>query len=129
MDALLSFRKWVGIHNVGFFGAAAFFFCFSKMGFTIGCCSVTLAVDDACNWKLNTKPLRKAKKKKKDQKLAFILEKTNSEAFEQTISEPCAAEIPGKKPKKNTKPRRKIVAVIIMTPRANRLKRLDSFFS
>jgi len=99
MDALLSFRKWVGIHNVGFFFLALLLFSFAfQMGFTIGCCSVTLGVvDDACNWKLNTKPLRKAKKKKKDQKLAFILEKTNSEAFERTISEPCAAEISGKK--------------------------------
>jgi hypothetical protein len=47
--------------------------------------------------KLNTKkPLRKAKKK--DQNLAFILEKNEfGSAFEGTISEPCTAKISGKK--------------------------------
>jgi len=37
------------------------------------------------------------KKKKKNKKNKSILEKTKSEAFERTISEPCAAEISGKK--------------------------------
>ncbi len=42
-DALLSFRKWVFITFA--FGAAAFSFAFAfQMGFTIGCCSVTLGV-------------------------------------------------------------------------------------
>ncbi len=100
MDALLSFRKWVIFITLDF-GAAAFSFAFAfQMGFTIGCCSIPLGVDDACNWKNWIQNLWASPQK--GSKFAFILEKTNSEAqFERTISEPCAAEISGKKKTQN----------------------------
>lgn len=109
-----------------FFGAAAFFFCFSNgihnrmLQRHVGCCWRRMQLET------EYKTSEEGKKKKKGSKTCIHLGKNEfGSIWTNYFRTMCSRNFR----KKKTKPRRKIVAVIVMTPRANRLKRLDSFFS
>jgi hypothetical protein len=105
MDALLSFRKWV-------FKDFLLLLLFKWDSQSDAAASRWVLTTRAIGKTEYKKPLRKPKKK--GSKFGIHLGKNEfRSAFERTISEPCAAEISGKKTTtKHTKLRRKIVAVI-----------------